>query len=208
MHNRTVNGIPQLGLGTFGRTGDDGLRALLDAIEIGYRHIDTAQSYGTEENVGKAVERSGLPRDAFFITTKVADTNLARRDFLPSVEKSLETLALDRIDLLLIHWPSARDAVPFADYMEALAETRARGWAARRACGRATQAGGRLRHAMAKGDIGELEAAIAEAEAAPKMTAAAAARVPYDGAEASVLESCVASADGEVEVEECFVQYG
>ena len=70
------------------------------------------------------------------------------------------------------------------------------------------QAGGRLRHAMAKGDIGELEAAIAEAEAAPKMTAAAAARVPYDGAEASVLESCVASADGEVEVEECFVQYG
>ena len=54
----------------------------------------------------------------------------------------------------------------------------------------------------------ESEAAIAEAEAAPKMTAAAAARVPYDGAEASVLESCVASADGEVEVEECFVQYG
>ena len=131
MHNRTVNGIPQLGLGTFGRTGDDGLRALLDAIEIGYRHIDTAQSYGTEENVGKAVERSGLPRDTFFVTTKVADTNLARGDFLLSVEKSLETLALDRIDLLLIHWPSARDAVPFADYMEALAETRARGWAAR-----------------------------------------------------------------------------
>ena len=62
---------------------------------------------------------------------------------------------------------------------------------------------------MAKGDIGELEAAIAEAEAAPKMTAArGGARVPYDGAEASVLESCVASADGEVEVEECFVQYG
>ena len=73
---------------------------------------------------------------------------------------------------------------------------------------RMKEAGGRLRHAMAKGDIGELEAAIAEAEAAPKMTAAAAARVPYDGAEASVLESCVASADGEVEVEECFVQYG
>ncbi|WP_180900534.1 aldo/keto reductase [Martelella soudanensis] len=121
--------IPKLGLGTFGRTGEDGLTALLSAIEIGYRHIDTAQSYGTEENVGRAIARSGLARDAFFVTTKVADTNLAKGDFMPSVEKSLETLALDHVDLLLIHWPSAKDAVPFEDYMEALAEAKARGFA-------------------------------------------------------------------------------
>lgn len=129
MSKRSINGIPQLGLGTFGRTGDEGLRALLTALEIGYRHIDTAQSYDTETNVGKAVAQSGLDRDEVFITTKVADTNFEERDFLPSVEKSLKFLQVDRIDLLLIHWPSAGDAVPFETYMLALAETKRRGWA-------------------------------------------------------------------------------
>ena len=125
----TANGIPKLGLGTFGRTGEDGLRALLDALEVGYRHIDTAQSYGTEDNVGRAVARSGLARDDVFITTKVADTNLKKADVLPSVERSIETLAVEHIDLLLIHWPSARHEVPFEDYMLALAEARERKWA-------------------------------------------------------------------------------
>ena len=123
--------IPSLGLGTFGRTGSEGLDALLAALEVGYRHIDTAQSYGTEENVGEAVRRSGLPREDIFITTKVADTNLAKSDFMPSVEKSLETLGVDHIDLLLIHWPSHQDAVPFEDYMTALAEAKSRGHARR-----------------------------------------------------------------------------
>ena len=92
--------------------------ALLAALEIGYRHIDTAQSYGTEENVGarrrqrrgcRAVTSSSPPRSRTPIWKKA--------DFLPSVERSLETLGVDRIDLLLIHWPSAKDAVPFEDYM-------------------------------------------------------------------------------------------
>ncbi|MQW59680.1 aldo/keto reductase [Sinorhizobium meliloti] len=121
--------IPQLGLGTFGRTGDEGMQAILTAIEIGYRHIDTAQSYDTESNVGEAIRRSGLPRSDFFVTTKVADTNLAKPDFLPSVEKSLETIGTDRVDLLLIHWPSENDQVPFEDYVMALAEAKQRGWA-------------------------------------------------------------------------------
>lgn len=121
--------IPQLGLGTFGRTGEEGMQAILTAIEIGYRHIDTAQSYGTEANVGEAIRRSGLPRSDFFVTTKVADTSLAKSDFLPSVEKSLEAIGTDQVDLLLIHWPSHNDQVPFEDYVLALAEARQRGWA-------------------------------------------------------------------------------
>lgn len=124
-----MTSIPILGLGTFGRTGEAGLAALLAAIEIGYRHIDTAQTYGTEENVGEAIRRSGIARDEFFVTTKVADTNLARDKFLPSVEASLSTLGLDQVDLLLIHWPSFGGVVPFEDYMTALAEARQRGLA-------------------------------------------------------------------------------
>ena len=79
--------IPQLGLGTYGRTGDAGMAAILTAIEVGYRHIDTAQTYDTEANVGEAMRRSGLPREEFFVTTKVADTNLDRGRFGPSVER-------------------------------------------------------------------------------------------------------------------------
>jgi len=119
--------IPQLGLGTFGRTGDAGVAAMLKAIEIGYRHIDTAQTYDTERQVGEAVRRSGLPRGDFFITTKVADTRLDKAQFMPSVERSLEEIGVDQVDLLLIHWPSYQDEVPFEDYMLALAEAKARG---------------------------------------------------------------------------------
>lgn len=127
----TADGIPKFGLGTFGRTGEDGVTALLAALEIGYRHIDTAQSYDTESSVGEAVRRSGLPRSEVFITTKVADTNLAKSDVLPSVDRSLDTLGVDVIDLLLIHWPSEKDAVPFEDYMLALAQARESGRAKR-----------------------------------------------------------------------------
>jgi len=126
---RTRDGIPLLGLGTFGRTGPEGLAAILNGLEAGYRHIDTAQSYGTEGNVGEAVRRSGLPRSEVFLTTKIADTNLDSPRALESVERSLETMGLDHVDLLLIHWPSQRDAVPFEDYMGALAEAQERGWA-------------------------------------------------------------------------------
>jgi 2,5-diketo-D-gluconate reductase B len=121
--------IPQLGLGTFGRTGDAGVQAMLKAIEIGYRHLDTAQSYDTEKQVGEAVRRSGLKRNELFVTTKVADTMLDKKDFLPSVERSLGTIGVDQVDLLLIHWPSQHDQVPFEDYMLGLAEAKARGFA-------------------------------------------------------------------------------
>jgi 2,5-diketo-D-gluconate reductase B len=127
----TTTGIPMLGLGTFGRTGDEGAEAILAGLEIGYRHIDTAQNYDTETSVAAAVAKSGLPRDEVFVTTKVGDHRLEHDDFLASLQESLERLESDYIDLLLVHWPSKNDAVPFEDYMTALAETKARGWARR-----------------------------------------------------------------------------
>ena len=116
--------IPKLGLGTSGRTGEAGM-AILKALEVGYRHIDTAQSYGSE--AGARPRRSGVPRPEVFITTKVADTRLDRSQFMDSVERSLETIGLGPVDLLLIHWPSKGDAVPFEDYMLAVAEAQRRG---------------------------------------------------------------------------------
>jgi 2,5-diketo-D-gluconate reductase B len=116
--------IPRLGLGTFGRTGEDGQRAIETGLELGYRHLDTAQTYDTEENVGRAVAASRLPRAELFVATKIADFNLARDRFLPSLRESLDRLALDQVDLTLIHWPSHRDAVPFGAYMEELARAR------------------------------------------------------------------------------------
>lgn len=124
-----LNGIPVLGLGTYGRTGPEGLAAILDAIEAGYRHIDTAQTYDTEANVGGAIRRSGLPRGEVFVTTKIADTHLDSPRALDSVRRSLDTMGLDRVDLLLIHWPSYQDAVPLEDYLGALVEAQDQGLA-------------------------------------------------------------------------------
>ena len=91
------------------------MAAILTALEVGYRHIDTAQSYGSEAGVGEAVRRSGIPRSEVFITTKVADTQLDRSRFMASVERSLETIGLGPVDLLLIHWPVKDDAVPLEE---------------------------------------------------------------------------------------------
>jgi 2,5-diketo-D-gluconate reductase B len=116
-----------MGLGTWLRTGDEGLKAILAGIEIGYRHLDTAQTYDTEQVVGRAIRQCGLPRSELFVTTKVADANLSRDRFRPSLEASRQRLGVDQIDLTLIHWPSHRDAVPLADYMSSLAEAMASG---------------------------------------------------------------------------------
>ncbi len=125
---KQINGIPQFGLGTWQRKGPEGRALIAEAIAMGYRHIDTAQSYDTEQHVGAAMRESGLARDAFFVTTKVAAVNLARTHFLPSFAGSLERLGIDQIDLTLIHWPSIDPAVPFDHTIEDLAEAQARGW--------------------------------------------------------------------------------
>jgi len=95
------------------------------AISAGYRHIDTARKYGTEERVGEGIRASGIAREELFVTTKVTEENAREADFLRSVDTSLKTLGLDHVDLLLVHWPQPK--VPFAETLGALARAKRSG---------------------------------------------------------------------------------
>jgi len=119
--------IPRIGLGTYGLTGGEGQAALLSAIGLGYRHLDTAQTYGTEENVGQAVAKSGVGRREFFITTKITASNLGR--LADSVDDSLKLMGIDYADLVLIHWPAPHDHPPVSTYIGELARLQDRGTA-------------------------------------------------------------------------------
>ena len=105
------NGVkmPQLGYGVYQTPAEDTERCVSDAIKIGYRSVDTAQAYGNEAGVGAAIAKSGLPREEFFITTKVWISNAGYEKAKASIELSLKALQTDYIDLLLIHQP-------FGDY--------------------------------------------------------------------------------------------
>jgi 2,5-diketo-D-gluconate reductase B len=116
-----------MGFGTYGRTGPRGVEAILLALETGYRHLDTAQSYDTEREVGEAVRRSALPRRDVFITTKIDTSNFEPGKLVPSLRRSLDTLRLEQIDLTLIHWPSPNEKLPLPVYMEQLGEAHALG---------------------------------------------------------------------------------
>ena len=97
------NRIPLLGLGVWQvPNGPTCVNAVRWALELGYRHIDTAQAYGNEESVGRALRESGVRRDEVFITTKF---NPARKDPAAEAERSLRQLGLDYVDLYLVHWP-------------------------------------------------------------------------------------------------------
>ena len=119
--------VPALGFGTMRLTGDDGIAAIHRALDIGYRHIDTAANYGNEVEVGQAIRDSGVSRDDIFLTTKVARDNLAHDDLLRSVDESLRQLVTDYVDLLLIHWPNAE--VPLGACLPALEKAKATGQA-------------------------------------------------------------------------------
>ena len=110
--------IPSLGFGTYGMQG----RALSDiipaALKAGFRHIDTAQIYANEADVGLGISQSGLSRNDIYITTKVWNGNYAPRSMARSVDESLRKLRSDHVDLLLLHWPS--DAIPLEDQIGAL----------------------------------------------------------------------------------------
>ena len=105
------NGVkmPKLGYGVYQTPPEETERCGLDAIKIGYRSIDTAQAYGNEEGVGNGMKKSGLPREEFFVTTKVWISNAGYEKAKASIEESLRKLQTDYIDLLLIHQP-------FGDY--------------------------------------------------------------------------------------------
>jgi 2,5-diketo-D-gluconate reductase A len=118
--------IPQFGVGVFQVPAEDTTRVVLDALELGYRHIDTAWGYMNEEGVGRAVAESGLPRDDVFVTTKVWNSYQGREKTLQSFETSMEHLGLDRLDLLLIHWP-APDQELYVETWETFVELRESG---------------------------------------------------------------------------------
>ncbi|MEQ6899120.1 aldo/keto reductase [Microbacterium sp. KR10-403] len=98
--------FPELGFGTYNLTGDEGVDAVAGAIAAGYRLLDTAVNYGNEAEVGEAVRRSGVDRDALLVTTKLPGRDHGYDETIASAHGSLERLGLDRIDLYLIHWPN------------------------------------------------------------------------------------------------------
>ncbi|APW40368.1 2,5-didehydrogluconate reductase [Rhodoferax koreense] len=110
--------IPSLGFGTFRMPGADVLDILPQALAIGYRHVDTAQIYGNEAEVGQAIEGSNVPRQEIFLTTKVWVDHYRTGDLQKSVETSLQKLRTDHVDLLLLHWPNPK--VPFNETIQAL----------------------------------------------------------------------------------------
>jgi 2,5-diketo-D-gluconate reductase B len=114
--------IPVLGLGTWQNTGDSCTESVRTALDAGYRHIDTAQVYGNEREVGRGIAQSGVDREEVFLTTKVWRSDLARGDVRESVEASLEKLNVDSVNLLLAHWPHPR--VPAAETLSAMADLR------------------------------------------------------------------------------------
>lgn len=120
-------GMPLLGLGTYGRRDEAGIEAILAALEVGYRHLDTAQDYYNERECGEALRRSGIQRGDVFITTKIAPRHFGSGELIPSLRRSLDELAMEQVDLTLIHWPSPHEQVPLATYLEQLAEARTLG---------------------------------------------------------------------------------
>ena len=117
--------MPILGLGTWQARGRDAVDAVLRALEVGYRHIDTATAYGNEQQVGQAVAESGVPREEIFVTTKLPPSRAGRER--ATLEESLDALGFGYVDLWLIHWPPGGGARP--DVWERLLELRAEGLA-------------------------------------------------------------------------------
>ena len=100
--------VPVIGFGTYPLRGDDGVEAMVHALEAGYRLLDTAVNYGNEEEVGEAVRRSGLPREDVQVTSKIPGRHHEHDKAIGSVEESLRRLRFDYLDRVLIHWPNPR----------------------------------------------------------------------------------------------------
>lgn len=116
--------IPAIGFGT-SALGNDAAQAVTAALAAGYRHLDAARKYGTEEGVGEGIRASGLPRGDIFLTTKVSHENLHAADFERSTHESLRALGVDYVDLLLIHWPNPD--IPIKEPIGALAKMKRQG---------------------------------------------------------------------------------
>jgi 2,5-diketo-D-gluconate reductase A len=146
------NTIPQLGFGVFRVDPDETERIVTDALEVGYRHIDTAAVYGNEVGVGRAIAKSGIPRDELFITTKLWNSDQGTQSAFDAIDLSLEKLQLASVDLYLIHWPvPSRDL--FVESWKALEQIKADG--------KATSIG------VSNFRIPDLERVLAETETTP-----------------------------------------
>jgi 2,5-diketo-D-gluconate reductase B len=121
--------IPSFGVGTFRLTGQAVIDSVRNALDLGYRAVDTAQIYGNEAEVGQAVAESGVQRSELFLTTKIWTANYAKDKLVPSLRESLDKLRTDYADLVLIHWPAPGNGVELPEYMEALAKAKALGLA-------------------------------------------------------------------------------
>lgn len=119
--------MPALGLGTFRLKDQVVVDAVKSGLSLGYRHVDTAQIYGNEAEVGRAIADSGVPRAQLFVTTKIWTEQLAGDRLVPSLRDSLSKLRMEAVDLTLIHWPSPGGAVPLKETLEALLDAKRQG---------------------------------------------------------------------------------
>ncbi|SNT70663.1 aldo/keto reductase [Psychrobacter sp. LV10R520-6] len=119
--------IPVLGLGTWQSTGQDCIDVVSQGLKMGYEHIDTAQAYGNEKEVGQGIKQSGVARDKFFLTTKIFpdDLKFQPEKLIAAAKRSLGDLDTDYVDLLLLHWPD--DRVPLSETIPALCELQKQG---------------------------------------------------------------------------------
>ncbi|MCE4370450.1 2,5-didehydrogluconate reductase DkgB [Xanthomonas hortorum] len=119
--------VPAFGLGTFRLKDQIVIDSVRNALELGYRAVDTAQIYDNEEQVGQAIAASNVPRDQLYLTTKIWVDKFGRDALLPSLQESLRKLGTEHVDLTLIHWSSPKDQVPMREYLEALAQAKQQG---------------------------------------------------------------------------------
>lgn len=125
--NNSITTIPALGLGTFRLQDQQAFDAVSNGIALGYRHIDTAQIYKNETDVGRAIAASKISPSELFVTTKIWTDSFAKGKLIPSLKESLHKLQLEKVNLTLIHWPSPSDEIPVAVYMEQLLEAKREG---------------------------------------------------------------------------------
>lgn len=118
--------MPQLGIGTFMASPDDAYNACLTALKDGYRHIDTAHAYGNESGVGRAVRESGIPREEIWVTSKIWPSEYGEGKTLQAIDKMLERLGLEYVDLLYVHQPVGDYLGAWRDMEKALAQGKIR----------------------------------------------------------------------------------
>lgn len=118
--------LPDVGFGTYPLAGPDGIDAIVSALDVGYRYLDTAVNYGNEEEVGEAVRRSDVAREDVMLATKVPGRAHERDQAIASIEESLQRLGVDHVDVALVHWPNP-SVGRYVEVFEALLECRQRG---------------------------------------------------------------------------------